>query len=46
MLTAEFRCSLSGAIERATACLEDLEKVAEHEGNKKARAITAGTTVD
>jgi hypothetical protein len=46
MLTAEFRCSLSGAIERATARLEELEKTGEDEENRRTRAIAAGTSAD
>jgi len=43
MLTAVFRCSLAGAMERATARLEESEKAHEEPANGKARAITAGT---
>ncbi|MGC1613671.1 MAG: MraY family glycosyltransferase [Candidatus Acidiferrum sp.] len=46
MLTAEFRCSLSGAIERATARLEEVEKSGEDGGNRKTRAIAAGAIAD
>jgi hypothetical protein len=46
MLTAEFRCALSGAIERATARLEEIEKIGEDEGHGKTRAIAAGTMAD
>jgi UDP-GlcNAc:undecaprenyl-phosphate GlcNAc-1-phosphate transferase len=46
MLTAEFRCSLSGAIERATSRLEELEKIDSDEENGKTRATAAGTMVD
>jgi hypothetical protein len=45
MLTAEFRCALSGAIERATARLEE-EKTSEHGRNEKTRSIAAGTMAD
>jgi len=46
MLTAEFRCALSGAIERATAHLEEMEKVGQDGENEKTRAIAAGTMAD
>jgi len=46
LLTAEFRCSLSGAIERATARLEEQEKIGEDEGNGRTRVIAAGTMAD
>jgi UDP-GlcNAc:undecaprenyl-phosphate/decaprenyl-phosphate GlcNAc-1-phosphate transferase len=45
MLTADFRCSLSGAIERATARLEEAQTFAEDE-SERARAIAAGTMAD
>ena len=46
MLTTEFRCSLSGAIERATARLEKIENLGEDERNQRTRAIGAGTMAD
>jgi UDP-GlcNAc:undecaprenyl-phosphate/decaprenyl-phosphate GlcNAc-1-phosphate transferase len=46
MLTAEFRCSLSGAIERATARLEKVRDIGEDERNQRSRAIGAGTMAD
>lgn len=46
MLTAEFRCALSDAIGRATARLEELEKIGGDGGNGKTRAIAAGTMAD
>jgi hypothetical protein len=46
MLTAEFRCSLARAMERATARLEELEKAHEQPAETKARAITAGSMAD
>ena len=46
MLTAEFRCALSGAIERATSRLEELEKSDGDEGNGRTRATAAGTMAD
>jgi UDP-GlcNAc:undecaprenyl-phosphate GlcNAc-1-phosphate transferase len=46
MLTAEFRSSLSGAIERASNGLEELEKIGVAAGNGKAREIAAGTMAD
>jgi UDP-GlcNAc:undecaprenyl-phosphate/decaprenyl-phosphate GlcNAc-1-phosphate transferase len=46
MLTTEFRCSLSGAIERATARLEELEKSREDGENPRTRVIAAGTMAD
>jgi len=46
MLTAEFRCSLSGAIERATLRLEELEKIDCDKGDGRARAAAAGTMAD
>ena len=46
MLTTEFRCSLSGAIERATARLEELDKTGEDEVNRRTRVIAAGTMAD
>jgi UDP-GlcNAc:undecaprenyl-phosphate GlcNAc-1-phosphate transferase len=46
MLTAEFRYALSGAIERATARLEEEEKTSEHGRNEKTRSIAAGTMAD
>jgi hypothetical protein len=46
MLTAEFRCALSGAIERATARLEEPEKFGEDGANKKARSVAAATMAD
>lgn len=45
MLTTEFRCALSGAIERATARLEE-EKTGEPGENNKVRALAAGTMAD
>jgi UDP-GlcNAc:undecaprenyl-phosphate GlcNAc-1-phosphate transferase len=46
VLTAEFRCSLAGAIGRATARLEEAEKSGEHDENERTRAIAAGTMAD
>ncbi len=46
MLTAEFRCALSGAIERATARLEEVEISDEDGAKRKTRAIAAGTMAD
>jgi UDP-GlcNAc:undecaprenyl-phosphate GlcNAc-1-phosphate transferase len=46
MLTAEFRCSLSRAIERATARLEESENAHEETADGKTRAITAGSMAD
>jgi UDP-GlcNAc:undecaprenyl-phosphate/decaprenyl-phosphate GlcNAc-1-phosphate transferase len=46
MLTTEFRCSLSGAIERATCRLEELEKIDGGGGNGRIRATAARTMAD
>lgn len=46
MLTAEFRCALSGAIERATTRLEEGQTSGEEGGNEKARSLAAGTMAD
>jgi len=46
MLTAEFRCALSGAIERATTLLEERERFGEGGGKEKTRSIAAGTMAD
>jgi hypothetical protein len=46
VLNAEFRHSLSGAIERATARLEELERTGEDGGDIRTRAIAAGTMAD
>jgi hypothetical protein len=46
MLTAEFRCALSGAIERATTLLEEREKCDGDGGNEKTRSLAAGTMAD
>jgi UDP-GlcNAc:undecaprenyl-phosphate GlcNAc-1-phosphate transferase len=46
MLTEEFRSSLSGAIERASNGLEELEKIGVAAGNGKTRSIAAGTMTD
>jgi UDP-GlcNAc:undecaprenyl-phosphate GlcNAc-1-phosphate transferase len=46
MLTAEFRCSLSGAIERATARLEEPDKSGEDVENPRTRGIAAGSMAD
>lgn len=46
VLTEEFRDSLSGAIERASLRLEELEKVDIEGSNSKTRAIAAGTMAD
>src|SRR5580704_17489828 len=43
MLSTEFRCALSGAIERATTRLEELDKTGEDGENQKTRVIAAGT---
>jgi hypothetical protein len=45
MLNAEFRRSLSGAIERATTRLEETDN-GEDSGNENARTIAAGTMAD
>jgi len=45
VLTEEFRDSLSGALERASIHLEELQKVDDDGGNGKTRAIAAGTMV-
>ncbi|MGC1604289.1 MAG: MraY family glycosyltransferase [Candidatus Acidiferrum sp.] len=46
MLTAEFRCALSGAIERATGHLDELERIGDDAENGKSRSIAAGTMAD
>jgi UDP-GlcNAc:undecaprenyl-phosphate GlcNAc-1-phosphate transferase len=46
MLTAEFRCSLSGAVERATSRLEELERLDGDQGSGRTRATAAGTMAD
>jgi UDP-GlcNAc:undecaprenyl-phosphate GlcNAc-1-phosphate transferase len=46
MLNEEFRSSLCGAIERATARLEELEKIVEDGENRKTHAIAAGSMAD
>jgi UDP-GlcNAc:undecaprenyl-phosphate GlcNAc-1-phosphate transferase len=46
MLNEEFRSSLCGAIERATAHLEELEKIGEAAGNGKTYATAAGNMAD
>ena len=46
LVTAEFRCAISGAIERATALLEESEKPCEGDGNEKTRSVAAGTMAD
>ena len=46
MLTAEFRCALSGAIERATTRLEEGQRSGEEGGNEKTRSLAAGTMAD
>jgi UDP-GlcNAc:undecaprenyl-phosphate GlcNAc-1-phosphate transferase len=46
LLTAEFRCSLSGAIERATARLEEPGETGEDGENRRTRGIAAGTMAD
>jgi len=45
-LTEEFRSSLSGAVERASTRLEELEQVGGHGRTRKTRAIAAGTMAD
>lgn len=46
VLCIEFRCALTGAIERATTNLEKREKFGERGGDEKTRSIAAGTMAD
>ena len=46
VLTEEFRDSLSGAIERASIHLEELQKVADAKASGKTRAIAVGSMAD